>query len=655
MSAFRRLLPFRMWLQSAGLGALIWSLVAAVFGAAIAVSVALLVDVVASEGSVALTGADLQAVAPDVASPYRRGTPEQLDADTTYLLQNQGLLATALRYHDRVFFPVLDAVVPHLPLLWDNTAAAILLILSMASLGLARIVCRARAEAAAWLIAGRTTAQLRNSVHRQALRLSTGDLDGRAETSSFELFSRDIGRLGDAIALWISRAPGELSLFVLLLCLAFVADARLTLQCIVPVAVAGWMNLYERHRSQKQHALTDARTEAELRTLAEGLRKSRLVRGYALEDFESARFQLHLERYTREMAKGRTREGWAVWTARGCTVLCLALVLFFVTARVLSTLDPMPLSAGVLLLLALARGSRMIESARALQSARQEINVTGDKVYRYLAEIPEVGQAVGAKFLEPVSKSIILEAVTYRADGREVLKNLDLRVAARTSTAIVSLDPLERRAIAYLLPRFIEPQSGRVLFDSEDTAWATLESLRAETIYVGGDDPFFTGTVLENLTCGDPRYSLAEATDAAKATHAHNFIQKLPQGYETVIGEHGERLDDGQAFRLGLARAVLRKPAVLVIEEPASVLDDDTKAMLDDAYNRIVKDRTVIFLPSRLSTVRRCDQVVLVNEGRVIAAGSHETLVKQSELYRHWEYVTFKGSPRSEQRAAVRA
>jgi ABC-type multidrug transport system fused ATPase/permease subunit len=654
MSAFRRLLPSRVLLRGAGLSSLLWSLVAALLGAAAALVLAALVDVVAAGGTIALRGEQLQAVAPAPESPYRRGTPEELNPDAVYLQQNQGLLATALRYHDRVFFPVLDGIVRPSPLLWDNTSAATILILLLAGLLLIRILARVRVEAAANRIAGQVAAQLRQSIHRQALRLSTGDLQGNAAQSSLDLFSREVDRIANAITVWVSRAPADTMLFILLLALAFVADARLTLQCIVPVAVAGWMNLYERHRSQQQRALTDSRAESELRTLAEGLRKSRLVRGYSMEQFESERFQAHLDRYAREMSRGRAREGWTIWTARGCTVLCVALVIFFISARVLSTIDPMPLSAGVLLLIALARGGRTVESARSLMAARQDINVAGDKVYRYLAEIPEVGQAVGAKFLEPVSKSIIFESVTYRAEGAEILKNLDLRIPARTSTAIVSLDPIERRAIAFLLPRFIEPQAGRVLFDSEDTAWATLESLRAETIYVGGSDPFFTGTVLENLTCGDSRYSTPEATDAAKVTHAHNFIQKLPQGYETVIGEHGERLDAGQAFRLGLARAMLRKPAVLVIEEPASMLDDDTKALLDDAYNRIVKDRTVIFLPTRLSTVRRCDQVVLLHEGRVVAAGSHETLVKQSELYRHWEYVTFKGSPRNE-RAAVRA
>ncbi|MBL8848774.1 MAG: ATP-binding cassette domain-containing protein, partial [Planctomycetaceae bacterium] len=289
-----------------------------------------------------------------------------------------------------------------------------------------------------------------------------------------------------------------------------------------------------------------------------------------------------------------------------------------------------------------------------LNAVRQDVNVHGDQIYRYLAEIPEVGQAVGAKFLQPVAKSIIFEAVSYRANGVDLLKNCDLRIPARTSTAIISLDPNVRRAAAYLLPRFVEPQAGRVLFDSEDTAWATLESLRAETVYVGGADPFFTGTVAENLTCGDSRFSVQEATEAAKLAHAHSFIQHLPQGYETVIGEHGERLDAGQAFRLGLARAILRKPAVMIIEEPAEALDDDTKALLDDAYNRIARDRTVIFLPARLSTVRRCDQIALIHDGKVAAIGAHDMLVKQSEIYRHWEYVNFK-APQSIERAAAKA
>ncbi len=130
-------------------------------------------------------------------------------------------------------------------------------------------------------------------------------------------------------------------------------------------------------------------------------------------------------------------------------------------------------------------------------------------------------------------------------------------------------------------------------------------------------------------------------TEAAKTAHAHNFILKLPQGYETVIGEHGERLDAGQGFRLGLARAILRNPSLLIIEEPTDSLDDDTKSLMDDSYNRIVRGRTVIFLPNRLSTLRRSEKVVFLHRGKVEAQGSYHELVKNSTLFRHWEYMHF--------------
>ena len=272
---------------------------------------------------------------------------------------------------------------------------------------------------------------------------------------------------------------------------------------------------------------------------------------------------------------------------------------------------------------------------------REDATLSSARVYRFLDQIPEVGQAVGAKFLQPVSKSVIFESVGYSLPRqRQLLNNFDLRITAGEAVAFVSLDPLESRAVAYMLPRFIEPQMGRVLIDGEDIAWVTLESLRAEAVYVGGPDPFFTGTVLENITCGVSDYTVPEATEAAKQMHAHKFILGLPQGYETQLGQGGEILEPGPSFRLSLARAMVRNPALIILEEPPE-LDADTKALLDDAYKRLKENRTVIFLPSRLSTVRRVDRIVLIHDGRVEAIGTHESLVHSSALYRHWEYVRF--------------
>lgn len=147
---------------------------------------------------------------------------------------------------------------------------------------------------------------------------------------------------------------------------------------------------------------------------------------------------------------------------------------------------------------------------------------------------------------------------------------------------------------------------------------------------------------MENIVAGLPNSGLADVTEAAKTTAiAQHFIQRLPQGYETVIGEHGEALDAGQAFRLALARAILRDPALLIIEEPSHSLDEDTKALIDDAYQRIAVRRSVLYLPNRLATLKRCDEIILLHQGQITARGTHAQLVKTSQLYRHWEYVRF--------------
>jgi ATP-binding cassette subfamily B protein len=147
--------------------------------------------------------------------------------------------------------------------------------------------------------------------------------------------------------------------------------------------------------------------------------------------------------------------------------------------------------------------------------------------------------------------------------------------------------------------------------------------------------------VANNIGCGEPAYSLQRIIDAAKRAHAHQFISKLPQGYETPIGEMGHALKLGEKFRIALARAILRDPSLYIIEEPHTPLDEDTKSMIDDTFNRVLPGHTVIFLPHRLSTIRRCDRVYLLYQGQIEAEGEHRDLIASNELYRHLQYLEF--------------
>lgn len=484
---------------------------------------------------------------------------------------------------------------------------------------------------------------LRNMIHRQALRLGPGDLSGKETEQAFQLFIRDVGAVQQGVFQWVyglSRHP--VTLLILLLFTVSI-DWRLTLQCMIPLAAAWYFLLQHRKNYEQQQAKTLVAIESELSLLAENLRSTRLVRGFGMETAEHDQFQKHLKKYTDNISTLKRVEGWGHRVARGLAVFCSCMVLFLVGYKVLVSPDSLPLSAAVLMTGVFAFFYLPVNGLYQLIQTRDEANIAASSIYRYLNQIPTVGQAVGAKFLEPLSQALQFENVSFQLNSNSppLLKGFDLKIPAGTSTALVSLEKLAPRAVSYLIPRFIEPQSGRVLMDGEDTAWVTLESLRAEAIYVSGNDPCLTGTVKENIQCGDERYSLQEVIAASKEAHAHQFIQNLSQGYETALGQHGEELTVGESFRLGLARALLRKPALLIIEEPEGVLDEDTKTLLEDAYSRIFQNRTVLVIPSRITTLRRVNQVVLIHEGKVEAVDSQSNLLKKSALYRHWEYTRF--------------
>jgi ATP-binding cassette subfamily B protein len=641
---FRRLFPAYLWRERRGLSLVFWSIVAAALLAIGVFLSSLLVDLLAHRGLVTVAAADAEQFRGVVAGSHFE--PAENAADDELRLSDSGLLPTVWRTRARWWNPPLREAWQRISLLQSNFGALVLILGSLLIVGLVRVIAVSRCRIQASRLAMEAATSLRRAIHRQALRLGPSDLGGAEQQTALELFGDVSNAARRSLAQWllgVIRAPLE---FLSLISLLLAADWRLGLQCLIPLAAIGWVAFEERRRGAEIRRLADAEADAELRPLAEGIRKTRLVRAFGMEEFEHTQFQTHLDRYSSRMLSGRMGENWAIRSARLMAVALIVVIAYLLSARVLANGAPLSVG-GVWLVAACLIGLVVIfESLKALPGFKQQATLAGERVYRYLAQSPEVSQAVGAKFLNPLAQSIIFEAVTYRRDGQPLLERLDMRVPAKSTTAIVSADALSARAIAYLLPRFIEPHSGRILFDSEDIAWATLESLRAETIYVAADDPFFTGTVMENLVCGETRFSAQEALEACKLVHAHKFITQLSNGYETQLGEHGEQLTAGQAFRLGLARAVLRNPAMLIIEEPQARLDDDSKALIDDAYTRLVKDRTVFFLPTRLPTVKLCDTVVFLRDGRVEMIGPHADMIRTCEGYRHWEYVNFSSLSR---------
>jgi ATP-binding cassette subfamily B protein len=360
-----------------------------------------------------------------------------------------------------------------------------------------------------------------------------------------------------------------------------------------------------------------------------------------MELFNQARVERQLSAYTRSMRRRYRWEAIYQPTLVYLGILAAGLLLYAAGWAIMT--DQFSLAAlltlGVTFLSAYRPLTRWWQQWPIWRQAGQ----SAQGVFTLLDRRAEVGQAVGAEFLPTLSKLVEFDHVSLKEPGsnRLLLHNVSLQIRTGQRVALVGPDDLEKYALVYLIPRFLDPKEGEIRIDDHDIRWVTLESLRIQVALVMQRELVFNDTVAHNIGGGDPDIALPQIIEAAKIAHAHNFIQRMPNGYETRIGELGKSLTLGEQYRIALARAILRDPALMIIEEPTTALDADTRTMLEDTFARFLPGRTCIFLPHQVSTLQSCDQVFLLHKGRIVADGTHRELLAHNELYRHLHYYEF--------------
>ena len=522
----------------------------------------------------------------------------------------------------------------------QSSGSAAALMLTIAALALiGRWSLRSLAES--WLErhVAKSILRLRQHIHRKSIRLEPADVTGEQTRSADRLFQDSTRMLESVATRWGKLGLTVIPDLIVVTVTALAADWRIALQTLVPVVLGRMALRFEGQRGDSSLRLLTDQVERGLGRIAESLKKTRIVTSFGMEQAEQHQFERHLQSYRDRCRQLQQQQA----LGRGIrNVILLALILIPVGLLVAHGLRTDHPALAVLIsgcLIILYRGLEHLDGVRGMTREGSE---RADEIAGYINRVPSVSQVPGAGFLEPMSKTLTFNQISWQTTQLPgLIRGLDLRIAFGERVALLSLQPTPAFALASMIPRFIDPDLGQVLIDGRDIRQSTLESLRAEAIFVGGQDPVFNASVLENITCGQTDITRQQAHEAAKLVHADHFIRTLPKSYETLLGEHGAALDPGQSFRLSLARAIVREPALLVIEEPTVPLDAETKAMLDDAYQRIASDRTLIFLPSRLSTVKKCTRIVLIHDGKVAVDGVHEQLVRSNELYRHWEYIRF--------------
>jgi ATP-binding cassette subfamily B protein/subfamily B ATP-binding cassette protein MsbA len=264
-------------------------------------------------------------------------------------------------------------------------------------------------------------------------------------------------------------------------------------------------------------------------------------------------------------------------------------------------------------------------------------------------EVPESPQA---QVLGRARGNVVFQGVSFaypnpETDGSPdpVLCDIDFQAEPGTVTAIVGATGAGKSTLVALLSRFYDPCQGRILLDGHDLRDLSLRSLR-ENVGLVLQEPFlFPMSVAENIAFGRPDATRDEIIAAATAAHAHEFIERLPEGYDTTLAEKGSTLSGGERQRIAIARAVLKDAPILILDEPTSAVDARTEAKIFEAISRLMRERTTFIITHRLSTIRRADQILTMQDGRIVERGTHDDLLDQdnayASLYRHQQAVCF--------------
>ncbi len=265
----------------------------------------------------------------------------------------------------------------------------------------------------------------------------------------------------------------------------------------------------------------------------------------------------------------------------------------------------------------------------------QRATASGERIFQVIDEPEEITDAPGARELPAGPGRIVFDGVTFGYDpARPVLRDVDLELEAGRVVALIGHTGAGKTTLASLVPRFYDVDQGRVTVDGVDVRDVTLTSLRRE-IGVIAQDPFlFSATVRENIAFGRPDASADEVERAARLAQAHEFIEALPDGYDTVIGERGITLSGGQRQRVAIARALVVDPRILILDDATASVDATTESKIRDGLREAMRGRTTIIIAHRLSTIALADEVVVLDDGRVAARGGHDALVETNDVYR---------------------
>jgi subfamily B ATP-binding cassette protein MsbA len=490
---------------------------------------------------------------------------------------------------------------------------------------------------------------LRNQLYAHTLTQSLRFFHRQRTGQLMSTAINDIDRVQQAVSVVLADFFRQAFALPVLLVLVFLVDWRLALVSFlaVPIIVFPVAEIGRRIRRVSR------RQQEELGGLSDILQETysgvRIVQAFAGEDWEAGRF--------RERARGYFRAGlrWIRFHALVSPLMevmgaaTIAVLLLYARERIQSgELTPEMMFVFVA---ALVRTYQPVRRLAGIYGQFQQALGASEKVFELLDHHEVVPERTDAPALPPLRERVEFDNVSFGYDdGPPLLRGISLRAEVGEVVALVGTSGAGKTTLVNLLPRFYDPTAGAVRIDGRGIREVSVASLRAQIGIVTQETVLFNESVAANLRYGRRNATQAEIEEAARAAYADEFIRQLPQGYDTLIGERGVRLSGGQRQRLAIARALLKNAPILILDEATSELDAESELLVQQALANLMKGRTVFVVAHRLSTIRRSDQIFVLEDGQIRERGRHEELLARGGLYQRLYELQFvdQDAPRVE-------
>jgi ATP-binding cassette, subfamily B, bacterial MsbA len=493
-------------------------------------------------------------------------------------------------------------------------------------------------------IGQRVVADVRSQLNAHFLRLSLSFYNRTPTGTLLSRMTNDVELLRSGLADAVASVMKDFTSLVVIVVVAFVMDWRLTLIAAVafPLTVVPILRLSRRLRKFTRKGQITLGNLATL--LQETIQGNRVVKAFGMEDYEIRRFDGELARLVGLYMRAARIKAFVTPMMEVLASFGIAGVVWFggqsVMAGGRTPGSFMAFMTAMLLIYDPFKG--LTKTNNVVQQGM----AAAERIFETLDEPSDVVERPDAVVLGGFVDAIRFENASFRYEAEPVLREIGLEVRRGEAVALVGRSGSGKSTLADLIPRFYDVTSGRLTIDGRDVRDFTLASLRAQIALVTQFTFLFNDSVRNNIAYGDVGTSMDRIEAAARAANAHEFIERLPQRYDTVIGELGVKLSGGQRQRLAIARALLKNAPILILDEATSALDNESERLVQEAIERLMAGRTTLVIAHRLSTIQHADRIAVLEHGRIIEEGTHGDLIARGGEYRRLYDLQFRNEPR---------